>query len=744
MSIKALQDYTYYSRYARYNKEEKRRETWQEAVDRVKEMHLRKYPKVAEHIEWAFDLVKTKRILGSQRALQFGGKPIEKKHARLYNCCSSYCDRIRFFQECLWLLLCGCGAGFSVQKHHIDKLPDFFTNLDKRTEKIYAIPDSIEGWSDALGILLATYMPHPEFPEWEGYKVIFEYSQIRKAGSILSSGAGRAPGPEPLKAALERIRELLDKCSGKQKRLRPIDAYDVVMHSSDAVLSGGVRRSATIAIFSPDDEEMITAKTGNWRLENPQRGRSNNSALLIRDKTQKSAFLNLIKSVREFGEPGFFWADDTEALFNPCGEISFVARDEEGNSGWNFCNLTEINGKKIKCEEDFALAARGAAIIGTLQAGYTDFDYLGPVTKRIVEKEALLGVSITGMMDNPDIIFDPQLQRKMAKLVVKTNEWFAALIGINPAARSTCVKPAGTSSCLLGSASGIHPHHAKRYFRRVQANRMEPILQFFKSNNPIAVEKSVWSANGTDDIITFAVEVEGKTKNDLSALQLLEIVRITQQNWVAYGKTKERCVKEWLSHNVSNTIHVRTNEWEDVANYIYDNRKSFAGITLLPESGDLDYPQAPFVNVLTPREILQRYGDGSILASGLVVDGFHAFNDLWVACDAVLGMGAEIIEPVQPNGNSSLEDHRKWKEEHDKWELKRDWVRRVKQFASRYCDEDTRKCTYLMKHVHCWKQWLDLQRERVDVDYTSFHESEDVTRPGDFVACSGGACEVAL
>jgi hypothetical protein len=1082
MSIKALQDYTYFSKYARYNQEEGRRESWVEAVDRVKQMHLRRFPNVSEHIDWAFDLVKQKRVLGSQRALQFGGVPVERKNARMYNCTVSYCDRPRFFQECFWLLLCGCGAGFSVQRHHVAKLPEFHNNLEinedglSAPEKIFTVPDTIEGWADSLGILLATYLHHSDHPDWNGYRVVFDYSIIRPAGSSLASGVGKAPGPAPLEQSLEIIRSLLDRCvRDGQRRLRPIDAYDIVMHASDAVLSGGVRRSATIALFSADDDEMMNAKTGNWLVENPQRGRSNNSVVLVKSELTKEKFERFIDSIREFGEPGFYLTEHEDQIPNPCGEIGMWPVDEStGESGWqmcvsgdtklilrdgickirdavdkpieiwngkkwtmvrpfqtgsnrrlyrvhlsdgsfldctsnhkwlvrdrfsneysevetkdlmsfskypihtpppnvdlgndefvgvdepmayelgfvlgdgcgkrndcsskerlpnahlfdedtnlplrgrivstgineygtpftriafddldrsfvyrlkyqrglpseifswnkksllefiagwidadgtlagrgfriygeehklrdlqflftklgiyssvnlmqeagvstNFgerrqdvwyvqvsdikevyshrlnlsqiarkgpgkgqwqiikevqplpgrhdtfcleeqedhcclfnnvitkqCNLTEINGRRVKCEEDFALAARGAAIIGTLQAAYTSFEYLGEVTERIVKREALLGVSITGMMDNPEILFDARLQRKMARLVVKTNEWMANLIGIKPAARATCIKPAGTSSCVLGSASGIHPHHARRYFRRAQGNQMEPVLQFYKQFNPAAVEKSVWSANNSDEVITFCVEVPdgAKTKNDLSAIELLNHVLSTQKNWVACGKRKERCTQEWLNHNVSNTINVREHEWKEVADFIYQNRKNFAGITILPTSGDLDYPQAPMVNVLTPREILQQYGDGSLMASGLIVDGIHAYDDLWVACDATLERGEPLQEPVRPNGNSTLEDHRQWEEEHRKWEMKVDWIRRVQQFAERYCDSDVRKCTYLMKHVHCWKRWLDLKREYVPVDFTQLKEEEDNTEILQTVACSGGACEV--
>lgn len=721
MSIKAMQDYTYVSKYARYSREKSRRETWSEAVDRVMDMHLRRFPQLAKEIEFVREAAKQKRVLGSQRALQFGGKPIEDKHARMYNCISAYCDRIRFFQECFWLLLCGCGTGFSVQKHHVAKLPDFFPSVGQKGAKVFTVPDTIEGWADALGVLMATYMPHPEFPEWEGYKVEFDFSQIRPKGSPLASGVGKAPGHEPLQRSLQMIRFLLEDCHGHRSRLRPIDAYDIIMHASDAVLSGGVRRSATLCIFSIDDDEMIKAKTGNWFIENPQRGRSNNSVLLIRNETPKEKFLEIMESVKEFGEPGFIWADDKESLYNPCVEIALYGYDEQGNSGWQACNLCEINGKKLKTREDFEIAAKAGAILGTIQASYTNFAYLGEVSKRIVEREALLGVSITGMMDNPDLIFDPAVQREMAQLVLDVNEEIAAKIGINKAARATCVKPAGTTSCILGTSSGIHPHHAKRYFRRIQGNALEAPLQFFKLANPLAVEKSVWSANGTDEIITFCVEVNsGRTKNDLSALKLLDYVRSTQQNWVAAGKREEACVKPWLMHNVSNTINVRPEEWTDVAEYIFENRQFFAGISLLPQSGDLDYPQAPFTTVYTPKEIVSIYGDGSLMASGLIVHGLEAFdNNLWAACDAVLGLGA----PIKEDETTKLE-----------------FLRRANQFAKRYFKDDLRQMVYCLKCVHNWKLWCDLNREYRDVDYSQMYEADDATTLQETIACAGGTC----
>jgi len=998
MSIQALQEYTRVSKYARYIPEENRRETWIEQVDRVFDMHEQKFsdklPEIKEDFDFVKRMVMQKRVLGSQRALQFGGDPIIKKNARLYNCTVSYCDRPRFFQESMFLLLCGCGVGFSVQSQHIAKLP----KIKERTKgtKTYVIPDSIEGWADAIGVLMSSYfVGDVPFPEYKGYTVNFDYSLIRPAGAPISFGS-KAPGPDGLRNSIIKIQVLLNKCIKFNNRLRSIDAYDVIMHSSDAVLSGGVRRSATICIFSPEDDDMRNAKVGAWRRDNPQRGRSNNSALLVRDDTPRELFAKLMESVKEFGEPGFIWTDNREALYNPCVEIGMRAYDDDGNSGWQFCltgdtlvqtdrgyiridelenninvvstfkndnkgindltdniivpasvfntgikdvyeirtksgpilkatanhslltqrgyvrvsdlvvgtdmlisanetlsndkvtydikdykpnnfdllgwnlgdgwcsgdnsfgivfgseedniaekklvplfetfvneidggnygnrygnikfdidkdskvrtynitnknkkekilsrwglsngrahdknimksywtsskddkaryisslfcadgsvinkngnkrisitianedlasslqialtefgitsrvtnhkrkrdnknqsilyighrdditlfknkigfrihprkqtdlnnitwekngsskrglfklenisylgrepvydisansthnfnanglvvhncNLCEINMKKANNEEKFLESCKAAAILGTMQASYDNFPYLGEVTNNIVKREALLGVSMTGMADVPEIAFDPKIQRKGAKLILEVNDRLAPIIGVNRCARATCVKPAGTTSCILGTASGIHPHHARRYFRRVQANNLEAPLKFFKNYNPTAVENSVWSNGGTDQVITFLCEVPdgAKTKNDVDALTLLENVRLTQQNWVEYGTRKDTCAEPWLRHNVSNTINVKPDEWDKIESFIYRNRGWFAGISILPMSGDKDYPQSPFTAVYTPYELVREYGDASVLASGLIV----AANDVF-------------------------------------------------------------------------------------------------------------------
>jgi ribonucleoside-diphosphate reductase alpha chain len=726
-ALQELQNYTFVSKYARWLEDKQRRETWKEAVDRVRNMMHTKYDEfgIKDEIDWAYDIMHKKKVLGSQRALQFGGEPILKRHAKIYNCTSSYCDRLRFFQECFWLLLCGSGTGFSVQKHHVAKLPTLEHNPPEGQGTKYIIDDSIEGWADALGVLLSSYFSKPveEFKQYKNCHILFDYSNIRPKGSSLASGVGKAPGYEPLANGLEKIRALLDRCiANGQKRLRPIDAYDIVMHSSDAVLSGGVRRSASLALFSPDDEEMAKAKTGNWFIDNPQRARSNNSALLLKNETTFEEFDTLMQSVKEFGEPGFIWSESTEMIFNPCVEIGMWPVDEEsGKSGWQGCNLSTINCSSVTDEEDFYERCKAASIIGTLQAGFTKLDYLGEISERIFNREALLGVSLTGTMEKHDLVLTEKVLTKGAKIAVETNKDLAKKIGINQAARVTCLKPEGTSSSMLGTSSGIHPHHAKRYIRHVQANVLEAPYQHFKKINPQACEKSSWSANNTDEVIKFPVEVPdgAKLKNQLPAVEMLSIVKDTQKHWVQSGKNKGLCTQEYLSHNVSNTVTVKPDEWEDVTRFIYDNRKYFAGISLIPQSGDKDYPQAPFTTVYTSREIVKEYGDAALWCSGLIELALNAFNNnLWAACDYVSMNQAKTEDPQD----------------------KLLFVTKMKNFAGKYFNSDIKRLTYCMKDVYNWKIYCDLYNSFKKVDYTQLSETEDNTVGIEEISCAGGAC----
>jgi ribonucleoside-diphosphate reductase alpha chain len=468
---------------------------------------------------------------------------------------------------------------------------------------------------------------------------------------------------------------------------------------------------------------MAKAKTGTWFIDNPQRGRSNNSALLLRDETTKEQFAELMKSVKEFGEPGFVWADSTELLVNPCVEIGmWPVCEKTGESGWQACNLSTINCSKIKTEQDFFDACRAATIIGTLQAGFSEFEYLGGASERIIAREALLGVSMTGIMETHDICLNSTIQKRGAAIVKKTNKRIADMLGINQAARTTCIKPEGTSSCILGTSSGIHPHHAKRYIRRVQANKMEPIYNYFREQNPRACEESVWSNNDSDDVVAFCVEVAdgSKTKNKVDAIQLLEYVKSTQQNWVLNGTNPELCTQPWLNHNVSNTINVKPEEWDEVEKYIYKNRKYFCGISLLPISGDKDYPQAPFTTVYLPSEQVAHYGDAALFVSGLIEVALTLWEDnLWAACDSLMGTG----ERVKGNG-------------------KKQWVERCTKFSEKYFNGDLKLLTYCMKDVYNWKEWVDMQREYQDVDFTNVIEETNNVKPEQELACAGGKCDI--
>jgi len=1059
-ALKELQKYTFVSKYARWLPDQKRRETWQEAVDRVKNMMLEKYKdkNVDDEINWAYDFMLEKKVLGSQRLLQFGGKPVLKKNVRSYNCSGSYVNRLDFFQECMYVLLCGAGVGYSVQFQHINQLPKF--NQDAvygvknkygwKSAEQFIIPDTIEGWSDSIGKLVSSYLSPA------GQYVEFNYSKIRPEGAYLSSSSGRAPGPEPLKRAHNKIRALLDRCiKDGQERLKPIDAHDLICYISDAVLSGGVRRSSCIALFSLDDKEMMKCKTGNWLQENPQRARANNSVILLRKEIDKKTFKQIFENIREYGEPGFIFADDKEALINPCqpgwayiltpeglqqidninigdliwtgknwttvtnkthkgiqsiykynttasvfygtahhkvltnkekievdqaesidiitgpnndslflnqqyvmdglvlgdgsvhkasnnlvylcigqkdkdyftdevskyiikhrpgisthaytiqtnilyselpltyersipkryiegnaeevasflrglfsangsicgnritlksaskniienvqlmlssigiksyfttnkgcmvkfqngcypckksydlnistdrkifakyigfiqkykqdklnkilnikscrskttydiiskefigmddvydlttadvshsywthgchvancGEIALYAHDDEtSTSGWSFCNLSTINCGNLENEEDFYERCKAATIIGTLQAGLTDFSYLKNPTQKIVEKEALLGVSMTGMMEKSEITLNSSIQKKAAKLIQKTNRDFATKIGINSAARCTAIKPSGTASLLCSTSSGIHPHHAKRYLRRVQNNITEIPYQHFKRNNPWAVETSIWSSNSTDENIIFPIEVPAgsKTKYNFSALSMLECVKNTQQNWINSGKNIDLCLKPWLNHSVSNTIFVQDDEWDEIIDFIYKNRRHFVGLSFISEKGDLDYPQAPYTTVLMSHEIVSKYGNYAIWTSGLIERALRAFdNNLWQACDFCL-----IDTQREEAEKLTLKDRRKARKSVLQLEFYDDMVK----FAKKFVDNDIRQLTYCMKDVYNWKLYCELQSNLKPVDYTKMVEETDNTHFENEPTCSGGAC----
>lgn len=654
-----LSDFIVTSKYARFDEQKKRREVWSESVDRLLSMHLNKFSYLTndeklEIIE-AFDAVKSKEVVPSMRSLQFGGKAVEAHNARIFNCCVRHVDSLRSFSEIFYLLLCGCGVGIGLKDKFLKRLPNLVNSEDKTgTVLTYVVEDTIEGWSDSIEALLSCYFKNTA---WTGRKIVFDYSKIRKKGAILKTGGGKAPGYKGLKNAHIKIKALLDFIieEMEQNSLNSVNAYDILMHLSDAVLSGGIRRSACSVIFMKDDEGLLNSKTFfkvvkkgkfelndktdkyegyvvlddpfyknikidveisnkfgdydkllneniiSWFYAYPHRARSNNSILLLRNQVTKEEFIEIFERTKQFGEPGFVFADDEDTLFNPCFEISFIPVFE-GVCGVQFCNLSSLNGAKITTREQFFKAAKYATIIGTLQASYTEFPYLSKTAKWLTEEEALLGVSITGLLDNPDILLDENLQLEVSSYMKEINELWAKKIYINPAARIACVKPEGTSSLVLQSASGIHPHHGRKYFRRVQCNKIDPVYMHFKKYNPHMCEESIWSANKTDDVISFPIEIPDNAiiKSDLDAKQHLEIIKLTQKNWVKNGKTKYN--KKNIDHNVSCTVIVDKDEWSEVIDYLFDNKEYFAAVSFIAKSGDKDFIQAPLENVVTKED----------------------------------------------------------------------------------------------------------------------------------------------
>jgi len=615
-----ISDFIVLTRYARYRPDLGRRETFEEVVDRVEGMHLRRFPDIADDIKWAFDFVRRKEVLPSMRSMQYGGKAMEANNAKGFNCSFSVCNRPRFFAEAFWLLLSGVGVGFSVQFHHVDQLPPL-KFIDESNVVHHIIEDSIEGWADAADVLINSYMKTGKYVE-------FSYHKIRPQGTPLRTSGGMAPGHLPLRRALENVRRLLDGAQGRQ--LKPIECYDIVCMLADAVYSGGIREAACLCLFSIDDGEMMLAKTGNWHDTHPWRSRCNNSVALIRGEVKRRQFNRIFKATKQWGEPGILFIDDEDYGTNPCGEIGLNPKlvitpevkvelekwaEQSGRKlpklkigqvwwGWQLCNLSEVNVSTVESVDDLMQRVRAASIIGTIQAAYTDMPYLGWVSEAICRREALLGVSMTGMMDRPDITLDPQVQLEAAQLAVEVNAEMAAKIGINSAARVTCIKPSGTASLVVGSASGIHPHHARRYFRRIRVNPNDPVYQYFKEHNP----HMCVSISPVKDLIVIPVQAPNGAlvRREMSAIDLLNHVLTTQSNWVAAGTAKPNS-SVGLTHNVSNTITVKPDEWDEVAKFIWNHRNKLGGITLLSDIGDKEYANAPREEVTTEADELKWY-----------------------------------------------------------------------------------------------------------------------------------------
>jgi len=605
---KAISDYIHAGKYARYVSRLRRREVYEETVERVEVMHLNQYEALAEEIKWAFDLVRAKRVLPSMRSMQFGGDAILSNNNRIYNCSFSLVDRPEVFSEALFLLLSGCGVGYSVQFDHVEKLPGL-GYVDPKKVRHHVVEDTIEGWADALKALIQSYL--------DGVNLELSYHLIRDAGAPLHTSGGKAPGHLKLKDSLERIRGVLSKAQGR--KLRPIECHRIMCHAADAVLSGGIRRSAMICLFSLDDSEMLFAKTGNWWETDPYFANANNSVVLKRDEVKKKQFKRIFQMTRQWGEPGFYFTANYDYGTNPCCEIGLnplltITEEEQTKlaargvkvtvgqtyTGWAFCNLCEINAAKLTSLADFEEAAKAATLIGTLQAGYTRMPYLGWISETLAEREALLGIGMTGMLDAPHIACNPEYQREVAGKIKAWNAEYAAKIGVKPAARTTCVKPSGTTSLELGCVgSGHHAHHAKRYIRRVTADELETVFQAFRAVNP---HMCVRKPDGKY-VIEFPVEAPANAtvRADLGAIQFLDMVKSTQQNWVLPG-TSDPKHSPGLNHNVSNTVTVRPEEWDKVADYLWENREYFTGVSLLAASGDKDYAFAPNEEVTTPAD----------------------------------------------------------------------------------------------------------------------------------------------
>jgi ribonucleoside-diphosphate reductase alpha chain len=778
-------EFTFKQTYARYLKDKKRRENWGEAVERMMSTHKAFYlpymtNELKQDISDIEQAIKDKKILGSQRALQFGGDAILEKHWRIYNCTSSYCDRPRFFSESLWLLLCGSGVGFSIQKQHVSCLPAVIdmNQVLQAKYKTFVIEDSIEGWADALNALVNFFFGlGEEYPQ-------FSYSRIRKNGSALRHG-GKAPGPFALKKALQRIEEVFLKRAGKQ--LKPIDCLDIVCHAADCVRSGGVRRAALLALFSMDDEEMLKSKTNTWFQTDGQRARANISIAVPRHSVTEDQFNAIMESTRQWGEPGFIFTDSLEFCFNPCVEISMcpilVTKDGEVckeysldlldrsnrskyeamgykfESGWQACNLTEVNASQFKDFEpqtikEMFTCVRLATKLGTMQAGYTESTYLGDVSKKILEREALLGVSLTGLANS--IFFKAHKEQKdlvestlsdLAKHACLINRTFAPTIGVNAASRITCVKPSGTASLVLGCASGVHLEHAQKYIRRNQVDASSPIVQAYKKALPEAVELSAWSPTKTDDVVSFAIECDSVSlfKEDASAIDFLNLVKMIQTTWVKYGTSRPTSVEKAV-HNVSNTTTVKITEWGEVSKYLYENQGTFCGLSFLSATGDYDYIQAPFQRVYELDQINEVYNVAKTQIEREYKEAQRQIKSAYN--DERLAKLKEVTSLLEEAGKR-IEDKEALEAECEMIDaVYQDFIKHNLEMQKNDLGDAEHDYLESMKSVHAdWEAkysmytlWQKLHSKRLKFDFDSIIEDHDETEGIQEVACAGGAC----
>ena len=567
-----LSDIVVYNKYAKYLPTKQRRETWEELVTRNKEMHQGRFPQLKEEIEDVYKMVYNKKVLPSMRSLQFAGKPIDINNSRIFNCSYLPIDDWRAFSEVMFLLLSGCGVGYSVQKHHVEKLPEI--RIPRKTRR-FLVGDSIEGWADSVKVLMKSYFGIT------AARPVFDFRDIRPKGAELITVGGKAPGPEPLKECLFQIQKVLDrKQDGEQ--LTSIEAHDIICHIADAVLSGGIRRAALISLFDLHDNEMLTSKHGAWWELNPQRGRANNSAVVIRSKVRKKDFFELWGKIvaSNSGEPGIYFSDDKDWGTNPCCEIALRP--------FQFCNLTEINVSNIESQEDLNKRVKAGAFLGTLQASYTNFHYLRDIWKRTTEKDALVGVGMTGIGSGKILEFDLEEAAKYAK---RTNEDIAGILGINKAARVTTVKPSGTSSLVLGTSSGIHAWHNDFYVRRMRLGKNEALYQYLSQSHPELVEDDFFKPDIQAVVSVPQKAPEGAIYRTESPMDLLERTKKFNVEWVKAGHRKGA-----NTNNVSATISVKQDEWDSVGEWMWKNKHTFNGLSVLPYDNG-SYTQAPFEDI---------------------------------------------------------------------------------------------------------------------------------------------------
>ena len=559
-----------FNKYAKYIPEVQRRETWDEIVERNMSMHIRKYPMMKEEIKSAYKYVYNRQVLPSMRSLQFGGRPIELSNNRMFNCAYSPANHPAIFSETMFNLLGGSGVGFSVQNRHVSQLPTIIGTSDK--QRRFLVGDSIEGWADAVKVLIKAYTLGKSDPQ-------FDFRDIRHKGARLVTSGGKAPGPDPLRICLDKLRSVLNNAVGR--KLTPIEVHDMICHIADAVLSGGIRRAALISLFDKDDLDMLSAKAGDWWELNPQRGRANNSVVLHREHTTKEEWDAIWQKVEDSGsgEPGVFWTNDYDMGSNPCCEIALNPNQ--------YCNLVEVNVSDVETQEELNSRVKAATLIGTLQAGYTDFHYLRNAWKEQTEKEALLGVSMTGIGSGKVTKLNIQ---EAAELTKEENKRVADIIGINASARITTVKPAGTTSLVVGSSSGIHAWHNDYYIRRMRVGKNEPLYAYMVANVPELIEDCKFKPH-LEAVMSFPQKApEGSMLRTESYQDLLERVRRWNLEWIGsghnYGNNK---------HNVSCTISLKPEEFKECGEWMWENREDYTGISVLPYNNGT-YVQAPFTD----------------------------------------------------------------------------------------------------------------------------------------------------